>query len=241
MKKIQISYWYVVIIAFGLLLAGFFPGYYYYKSKFNNNTVTVKGLAEQNVVADLAIWKIKFVATGNELSETQNDIEKQTDELISFLKDNGFDDSEIESGQLETNDLMANPYRDNNTMTSRFILTKTMTLRSEKVENVSSAFAKTGDLISRGVIFENQYTFPVSYLFTKLNDIKPQMLELATQNARQAAIEFAKSSDSRVGKIHKANQGVFSILPRDEANDVSESQQINKKVRVVSTIEYFLD
>ncbi|MFQ6778040.1 MAG: SIMPL domain-containing protein [Alphaproteobacteria bacterium] len=239
MKKT--SYLYFVIIAVGLLLAGFFPGYYYYNSKFNNNTVTVKGLAEQDVIADLAIWKIKFVATGNELSETQADIDNQTQELIGFLKDNGFEDSEIESGQLETNDLMTNPYLDKDARTSRFILTKTMTLRSDKVQNVSAAFAKTGDLISRGVIFSDQYTYPVSYLFTKLNDIKPQMLELATQNAREAAIEFAKSSNSKVGKIHKANQGVFSILPRDETNDTSANQQINKKVRVVSTIEYFLE
>ncbi len=238
MKKLSALY--VVIIALGLLFVGFFPGYYYYHSKFNYNSVTVKGLAEQDVEANLAIWNIKYVATGNNLVETKTKLEKQTDAIINFLHNNGFSDSEIELGGVETNDLMANPYRGNDPVTSRFILTKSLTVRSNQVHNVAETYTKAGDLIDSGVVFENQYNSPVSYVFTKLNEIKPQMLELATKNARQAALEFAKSSDSKVGKIHFANQGVFSILPRDDSNE-SESQQINKKVRVVATVEYFLE
>ena len=238
MKKISALY--VAMIALGLLFVGFFPGYYYYKSKFNYNAVTVKGLAEQDVEANLAIWEIKFVATHNDLIEAKDNLEKQTDVILAFLHDNGFDDNEIEMGGTETNDLMANPYRGNEDIKSRFILTRTMTVRSNQVHNVAETYTKTGDLISAGVVFESRYDSPISYIFTKLNDIKPQMLELATKNARQAALEFAKSSDSRVGKIHSANQGVFSILPRDNAN-ASETQQINKKVRVVATVEYFLE
>jgi len=236
----KISLWYVGIIALGLLFVGFFPGYYYYKSKFNYNAVTVKGLAETDVEANLAIWEIKFVATGNDVVKTKNDLEKQTDAIVNFLHDNGFNDNEIEMGGTETNDLMANPYRGNETITSRFILTRTMTLRSNQVHNVAETYTKTGDLISQGVVFENRYDSPISYIFTNLNEIKPQLLETATKNARQAALEFAKSSDSKVGKIHSANQGVISILPRDNAN-APESQQINKRVRVVATVEYFLE
>lgn len=238
MKKI--SLWYVGIIALGLLFVGFFPGYYYYKSKFNYNAVTVKGLAETDVEANLAIWEIKFVAIGNDVVKTKNDLEKQTDAIVNFLHDNGFNDNEIEMGGTETNDLMANPYRGNEAITSRFILTRTMTLRSNQVHNVAETYTKTGDLISHGVVFENRYDSPISYIFTSLNEIKPQLLETATKNARQAALEFAKSSDSKVGKIHSANQGVISILPRDNSN-APESQQINKKVRVVATVEYFLE
>lgn len=238
MKKF--SYLYVVIVAIGLLFVGFFPGYYYYKSKFNYNAVTVKGLAEQDVEADLAIWEIKFVATGNDLVKTKADLEKQNLAVLNFLTESGFSEKEIELGGVDTNDLMANPYRGNEAITSRFILTKTITVRSNQVHNVEEAYANAGDLLNSGVVFENRYDSPVSYIFTKLNDIKPQMLETATKNARQAALEFAKSSDSRVGKIHSANQGVFSILPRDNVN-ANETQQINKRVRVVATVEYFLE
>lgn len=238
MKKI--SLWYVGIIAIGLLFVGFFPGYYYYHSKFNYNAVTVKGLAETDVEADLAIWEIKFVATGNDMVKTKTNLEKQTEAILTFLHDNNFNDDEIEMGGTDTNDLMANPYRGNEAITSRFILTRTITVRSNQVNNVADTYTRAGDLINSGVVFENQYGSPVSYIFTRLNDIKPQMLEMATKNAHTSALEFAKSSDSKVGKIHTANQGVFSILPRDNAN-ATESQQINKKVRVVVTIEYFLE
>ena len=100
---------------------------------------------------------------------------------------------------------------------------------------------RSGDLVAKGVILDNQYGSPVSYIFTRLNDIKPQMLEEATRNATAAAQEFAKSSDSKVGKIRRAQQGVFSILPREQANNTMESSQINKRVRVVSTVEFWLE
>lgn len=229
-------------LALGLVLGGFFPGYYYYKAKLNFNTVSVKGLAEKDVVSDLAVWELKFVTTGNELAKTQLEMLRQSDLVLNFLKEKGFDASEIDSGRLETTDLMANPWRGNDEISSRFILAKTITVRSNKVELVAQSLAQTGELIAQGVVFDSQNSgYPVSYIFTKLNEIKPQMLEEATKNAHQAAQEFAKSSKSKVGKIHQANQGVFSILPRDDTANGIASQQINKKVRVVSTVEYFLE
>ena len=219
-----------------------FPGYYYYQAKLNNNSVTVKGLAEMNVRADLAIWKLKFVITGNELVPAQQKITSQAAEINAFLKKQGFSNNEISLGRIETNDLMANPYRSNDANASRFILSQTITVRSNNVDLVEKSLPQTDSLIAKGIIFDSaSYEYPVSYIFTKLNNIKPQMLEQATKNAKEAAYEFAKSSDSKVGKIRRANQGVFSILPREQAPNSFESQQIDKTVRVVSTIEYWLD
>lgn len=229
------------VLALGIALGGFFPGYYYYKAKISYNTVSVKGLAEKDVISDLAVWDLKFVTTGNDLGSCQKEMERQNDLIMAFLQEKGFTAEEIDGGRLETNDLMANPWRGNDDISSRFILNKTITVRTNKVDLVAKSLAETGDLISKGVIFDSQNGYPVSYIFTKLNEIKPQMLEEATQNARDAALEFAKSSQSKVGKIHQANQGVFSILPRDDTANAIASQQINKKVRVVSTIEYFLE
>ena len=142
---------------------------------------------------------------------------------------------------METNDLNANPYRSSYENNVRFILNQTITVKSQKVDLVASTLNKSGDLVAKGIIFNSDYGSPVSYLFTKLNDIKPQMLADATENARQAALQFAASSKSRVGKIKHANQGMFSILPREQTSMATESQQIDKKVRVVSTIEYWLN
>lgn len=229
-----------LLIGAGLCAGGFFPGYYYYQTKLNANFVTVKGLSEMPVRADLAVWDLKFVVTNNDLSIAQQEIAQKAQTIVSFLKQQGFSDEEIIVESINTNDLMANPYRNEGAATSRYILNQTITVRSQKVDLVANSLGKTGDLIAQGIVFENQYGTPVSYVFTKLNDIKPKMLEEATKNAEASAQEFAKSSNSTVGKIKYANQGVFSILPSEQTAGVSEASQIEKKVRVVSTIEYWL-
>lgn len=230
-----------LILALGILGAGFVMGCYYYHAKMDNNFVTVKGLAEQDVKADLAVWDLKYVLTGNDVIALQQKLTEQQNIIVNHLKAQGFEENEIHIGRLNTNDLTANPYRSEQTGT-RFILNQTITVSSSKVDLVEKSIGTLSELVSKGIIFDNQeYSSPVAYIFTKLNDIKPQMLSTATQNAKVAANEFAKSSGTKVGRIHRAQQGVFSILPREEAPGVSESQQINKKVRVVSTVEYYLD
>ena len=230
-----------MMVAGGLCMAGFFPGSFYYQSKFNNNSVVVKGLSEQDVKADLAVWRLRFTVTDNDLNLAQQQITEQAEKVEAFLQKQGFKPEEITTARIETNDLMANPYRGSEAASSRFILSQTITVKTNRVELVEQALPQSNALIAEGIIFENNYTDPVSYIFTGLNDIKPQMLADATYNAKSAAEEFAKNSGSKVGKIRHANQGVFSILPAEEINGSVESQQINKKVRVVSTIEYWLE
>ncbi|MBR1904052.1 MAG: SIMPL domain-containing protein, partial [Alphaproteobacteria bacterium] len=110
-------------------------------------------------------------------------------------------------------------------------------VRTDKVDAVADAVSQTNELVAKSIVLENQ---TAAYFFTKLNEVKPAMLKEATENARQAAHEFAQNSGSKVGKIKTANQGVFSIQPRDDPN-AYEPSQINKKVRVVATIDYFLE
>lgn len=226
-----------LILALGIVCAGFFPGYYYRQTHLENRSVIVKGLAEQDVKADLAIWNLKIVVNGNNLQEVQQSLQTQIKQTATFLQQQGFSNAEISTGAVETNDLMANPYRDNTAAsTSRFILGQTVTVRTDKVDTVAAALSQTNKLIEQNIVLENQNA---NYFFTKLNEVKPQMLKSATENARQAAAEFARNSNSKVGKIRNANQGVFTILPRDDPN-AYEPAQINKKVRVVSTVDYFL-
>jgi len=227
------------LVMLGLFGAGFFPGYYYYQGKVNANYVTVKGLSEKDVKADLAVWEMRIVATGDELSEVQKSLNNQLAIIKTFLDKNNILADEITEGRIDTNDLTTNPYLDK--YKSRYILTQNITVRSKNVDNISAVMQKTGELISKGVTFDSQqYSSPVSYIFTGLNDIKAEMLSEATANAYTAAEEFAKNSHSTVGKIRYANQGVFSILPQIKTDSASESQQVNKTVRVVVTVDYWL-
>ena len=229
-----------IFVCIGLICAGFFPGYYYYKTYKTNNSVVVKGLAEIDVKADLAIWKIKFSVAGNDMNVAQQKITSQLKDVVAFLTQAGFKDDEIIVESLSVVDKLAERYASSTTPTYRYLLTQKLTVKSKDVDLVDKSSSNISSLISKGIIFSgDEYSNPVSYLFTGLNEIKPKMLEEATKNAKQSANEFAKASGSKVGKIRRASQGVFSILAGTE--DGYEKQSIDKKVRVVSTIEYWLD
>ena len=233
----------VLMFALALVLAGFFPGYFYYRAKMDNNYVTVKGLAEMDVKADLAVWNLRFVVTDNDLLTAKNKMDDNLATIIEFLKKAGFGDAEINAGKIETNDLLANPYGGDNSNKPRYILGRNVSVTSNNVDLIDKTMNLVGDLVSKGVVFDNQAygNAQVAYIFTRLNEIKPQMLEMATKNAFEAAEEFAKSSNSEVGKIRRASQGVFAILPKNKTQEYqSEMQFIDKTVRVVSTIDYYL-
>ena len=137
-------------------------------------------------------------------------------------------------------DVAAQPYR-SGPIDNRFIISQLLMLRSEEVEKVAEAARSASELVEAGVILSSDMgpSQPI-YLFKSLAELKPEMLDEATARAREAAQSFAEDSDSKLGGIKRANQGVFQILARDQAPGISESSQIAKRVRVVSSIDYFL-
>ncbi len=220
-------------------MAGYFIGKGFYKSRMANRYVTVKGLSEKNVKADLASWVISFSATGDYLLAVQEKIDKDRKQVINFLKRNGLQEDEYSPGSLTVTDLLAKSYRSKDVRSNRFIIKGSVSILTDKIGLISSIHEKLGDLVSSGVVLVD--SDKASYLFTKLNEIKPAMIAEATENARKAAEQFAKDSGSDVGGIRRANQGIFLILPRYGKHSYQESEQIDKKVRVVSTIEYYLE
>lgn len=229
----------VLILALGLAYAGSAVKSGLENFRSFDRTVVMKGLAERNVEADLAIWSMAYTETGNDLSALQGKMESHGQTLQAFLKQHGVTDSEIELQRVQVQDLMAQSYRQNSAFTNRYIVTQSYLVRTNNIDAVDKAAKNIGTLIKQGIVFVSN-TAP-TYLFTKLNEIKPDMIAEATRNARAAAQQFAENSDSEVGDIKTASQGVFQILPRDQTFVVSEAQQRNKKVRVVSTIRFYLE
>jgi hypothetical protein len=230
-----------LILAAGLALCGFFTGHGFFKGRAADRFVTVKGVAERDVVADVALWPITFVATGDELRATQADIRRSHGLTLEFLRSHGIDAGEVEVQSLDVTDVFANAYR-TGPVQNRFIIEQTLMVRTGDPAVVDSASQAVGELVDTGVVLSSR-GMPgggPTYLFTDLSSLKPEMIAEATAKARRAAEQFAQDSGSRIGKIRRANQGVFVILARDRARGVSEESQINKTVRVVSTVEYYL-
>ena len=229
-----------LLVAAGIAAAGWLVGGGFTKGRQGERTVQVKGLAERDVEADAALWRLRFVATDNELAKAQAAIQKSQDAVFAFLERHGILRAAVEIQALEVQDAYANIWGGAE-VRSRFVIQQTLMVRSDRPEVVREASQGIGELVNAGVVLSNEGTGsgPI-YLFTKLNEVKPRMIAEATANARSAAEQFAKDSGSRLGAIRRASQGVFVILPRDEAPGVTEEGQFHKRVRVVATIDYSL-
>lgn len=230
-----------VVIALGLAVAGWWVGHGFREGRRPGRSVTVKGVSEREVLADVAFWPLSFVCTDDDLETAQALSETSKGIILDFLERHGIARSSTEVQDLQVTDVLANPYR-SGPATSRFIITQTVMVRSEDPQVVRQASQKVGELVEAGVVLSSA-TGPSSgptYLFTRLNDFKPDMIAEATANAREAAEQFARDSGSRLGGIQRANQGVFVVLPRDRAPGIQEPSQLAKTLRVVSTIDYAL-
>jgi hypothetical protein len=219
----------------GLIGLGYWVTSGFIQVKALERSVTVKGLAEREVAADIAIWPIRFNEAGNDLVELYHSVQTHNSLVVDFLRQQGFDDTEISVSVPATVDRQAQAYANAPDIKFRYAATSTITVYSTKVDQVRNAMTQLVELGKQGLAIAGaDYEARTQFLFTRLNDIKPDMIEAATRNAREVATRFAQDSDSQLGKIRRASQGQFSIDDRD-----SNTPHI-KKVRVVSTVEYYL-
>jgi len=236
-----------LFVALGLAGAGYFVSTTIYKGRLASNTVTVKGFAEQDVTADLALWQIGYSITGGRLADLHAQSSGHESTLVAFLTGKGFKPENIKAGNLQVTDLLANAYRSNTVAEGqRYILKNTITVRSEDVGLVDRTKTELNDLIRQGIVLTAN---SVDFQFTRLNEIKAPMLRTATQNARDAAQQFANDAGSTVGSIQAASQGLFSINSRDSAaahesgdgHYAPQRSTVDKKVRVVVSLTYYLE
>lgn len=219
----------------GLAALGFLLGHAAIKFKEYERTVAVKGLSEREFEADIVIWPIQFTEASNDLEKLYNSIEASTAKIKDFLEKNGVGPTEISYAAPAITDKSARQFGDNAKAEFRYTAVQTVTVYSTKIKVVQSLMSKLSDLGKKGIVFTgSNYESQTEYLFTRLNDVKPEMIEEATKKAREVAQKFAADSRSTLGKIKKASQGQFSINARDKNNPHI------KKVRVVSTVEYYL-
>jgi hypothetical protein len=233
-----------LILAIGLAVGGALVGSGFARAKSADRYVTVKGVTEREVRADLAIWPLHVVAADNDLNIAHARLEKSIAGVRQFLAAQGLDTTKIELTGFSVSDAQANEYSGER-RGSRYILKQTVVLRSSDVDKILAASQRVGDLASVGVSLSSGGEYGPSgggptFIFSGLNKLKPPMIAEATAHAREAADQFARDSHSSLGGIRQANQGVFEILPRDEAPGITEGSQVAKRVRVVSTVDYFL-
>ncbi len=219
---------------------GFFVLGYFIKNsviKFKNfeRTVTVKGLSEKEYKADVVIWPIRFVKANNDISQLYKEIALTNIKVKKFLSGKGIKADEISLSMPTVRDNLALEYGGQSKAEFRYSAFQIITVYSKNIDGVRKTMESLSELGRQGIVFTgNNYESRTEYLFVRLNEVKPEMIEEATKKAREVAEKFAADSDSKLGKIKKAYQGQFSITSRDKNNPHI------KKIRVVATVEYYL-
>jgi len=222
-------------IFLGLAALGYLFGEAVIRFKEYERTVTVKGLSEREFPADIVIWPIKFTEASNELTALYTQLETSNKRIRDYLLAAGIEESAISLDIPLITDKSAQNWNGDVRAEFRFLANQTVTVYSSNVDLVRGVMGGLVELGKQGIVFSGDpYQNQVEYLFTRLNEIKPEMIEEATRLAREIGEKFAADSNSKLGKIRSASQGQFSIEPRDTNNPHI------KKIRVVSTVEYYL-
>ena len=223
------------LLAVGLIGAGALIGQGVVNARVGDRQVTVRGLAERDVEADLAVLPLRFTASGEVLSEVQARVDADLAVVRRFLTAQGYPADAVTLGRLEVADRRSREYGSQDGG-PRFILAQTVIVRTTDVTRVQATTRALNDLVRQGVVLQD-FNGP-SYIFTKLNDVRPAMIAEATASARSGAAQFAEDSGAPLGSIRQATQGSFEILPREGYGDASQSP--DQRVRVVTTISYRL-
>jgi hypothetical protein len=234
-----------VVIIIGFIICSIILGRSLQRFKTEDRIVSVKGFSEREVKSDLVVWTIRTRVANNDLSDGSKSIEEAKNKVIDFLLRNTIKESDIIQKDLVVNDKKAQEYVNPTGDSYRFVIDKIIQVRSSEVDNVQKVSRMTDELLKAGVVISarNEYEGSVKFFFTKLNEIKPEMLSEATRNAKKAAEEFAKESNTKLGNLKKATQGLFTIIDRDnylsgQTEYGMSGSDLYKKVRVVVNVDY---
>ena len=232
----------VAIFAIGLTTSGYALGDGLRRSKMaEHRTVTVRGVSERNVTADLATWSVSFSHQGEDLGSVQQSVDGQARAVRTFFRRSGFKPDEVsDTGVSLTREQLKD--KDGKPIgQQRLTVSRSIQLRTSDVMRARAAYASQAELLRDGGEVSGTN---ISYTFTKLNALKPGMIGEANRNARSSAEQFARDSGTNVGRIKTASQGYFSVGARDgeDCDDCGSSGGSSpfQKVRVVTTIDYDL-
>ena len=230
----------VTVIASALLLAGgIYAGGFFIGDGISNwnsgrRIIAVKGLSEREVPASVAVWTISYNVTVNDLDAINRRLSESTKAVTAFLKGAGFDDKDMAVQPPALHDASME-LRDKNVPPppERFRAEQSVLLRTAKVDLIKPALASASTLMANGVHLSA--CCQPNYIYNQLNEIKPAMIQEATKNARVAAEQFSRDSQTSLGKLRSASQGWFQVEDRDAATPE------RKLVRVVVDVDYELN
>ena len=212
-------------------------------TRFMRETISVTGTAQQQIRSDLVVWKGSFGRRSADFQEAYRALKEDLGKVRSYLLSKGVKEAQISVSQVASETIYKKNERgyDTNDMNG-FRLTQTVDVQSEDVGLIERLSRESTELINDGVLFESQAP---EYYYTKLDELKIDMLAKATQNAKQRAQNMAASTGARIGCMRAARMGVFQITPlnsTDVSNSgINDTSSLDKKVTAVVTVSFAIE
>ncbi len=226
------------LMALGFGVCGWFIGQGLLAARAGDRFVTVRGLAEKDITANVGGWTIRHLAVGPTLADAQARISQDTSTIRTFLTEQGFPASAVTIADVRVEDRATWGDDRMGQSGTRFNINQTLEVRTDKVDALRKAIAAKAELVRRGVVLQAGDN-DARFTYTALNAEKPAMIGAATRNAREAATQFATDSNSRIGGIRRATQGYFEILPRS-GDQGSAERAPEQRLRVVTTVDFYI-
>ena len=224
-----------IILGIFFVIGMYIFGRHILETRKSTQYVSVKGLAEKEVKADLGSWVIAASSADNNIDYLKANINQQLSNARQWLSEKGFSDTEIKVEELS---ILENIYGQTQ---ARYTANLQISVATDKVDLLDAVSGQVNQLIDKGVALTgDRWVTRPRYFFTKINDVKPALLAEATQAALKSAEEFAQNSGAKVGGIRQASQGIISLIPSNRVND-SEEFFLNKIARVVTSIDYYIE
>ena len=218
MKKTGIVIGIIAAIAF--IAAVWVAGYYFYKTKGPAKTMSVVGLAEQDFESDLIVWDLNYSVRNMNMKDAYSLLKEQNNVVKEYMKSKGLGEDEMifnavthyADNDWEWNEAARRSFE----VFKGYVLTQSIRIESTDVEKVEKISREVTELLDQGIQIDGNN---VSYYYTKLADLKIEMLANATKDARNRAETIAKNAGSSLGGLKTANMGVFQITAPNSADE----------------------
>ena len=229
-----------VILAIGLVLSAYVAGNSFVKAKEAGNSISITGSAKKQIKSDLAVWRGSFSARAPEMTAAYSNLQESQDKVRAYLQGKGIANQNIVFSSISTSTrYLILPNGQTSNQVESYELYQTVEIKSKNVDQRTLLWREATDLINQGVEFQSM---PPEYFYTKIADLKIEMLSLATKDAMKRAEQIAKNTNSRVGALRSARMGVFQITPlySNEVSDygINDTSSLDKEITAVMTCEF---
>jgi len=216
-----------IIFSIAIVVASYFLGSAYIERANTNDSIKVTGAGNSNFTSDLIVWNGTFSRFSKDLKQAYEGIALDKEIVNKYLEEKGIKESEVIFNSVNTIERTKSKYENGNFVGQEFEgyeLRQSIKVESTQVELIEKVAREITELLNRGVQFNST---PPRYYYTKLADLKIEMISKATEDAKLRAERIAKNAGGKLGKLKKADMGVFQITGRNSGEDYSWSGAYN--------------